>query len=105
MRRPPRPRISPTSAPTATLRMTDADKETNRRKSGVRAKVEHSFLSLKCFWGLTKVRYRGLAKSANHARGDQHFSGLRAMRFRFALPFCFTFHPSQILSTGCSVFP
>ena len=47
--------------------LTDADKETNRRKSSVRAKVEHSFLTLKRLWGFTKVRYRGLAKNANRA--------------------------------------
>lgn len=47
--------------------LTDADKETNRRKSKVRAKVEHPFLTLKRFWGFTKVRYRGLAKNANRA--------------------------------------
>lgn len=47
--------------------LTDADKETNRRKSSVRAKVEHPFLTIKRLWGFTKVRYRGLAKNANRA--------------------------------------
>ena len=47
--------------------LTDADKDTNRRKSSVRAKVEHTFLTLKRLWGFTKVRYRGLAKNANRA--------------------------------------
>ncbi len=47
--------------------LTDADKETNRRKSSIRAKVEHPFLILKRFWGFAKVRYRGLAKNANRA--------------------------------------
>ncbi len=47
--------------------LTDADKETNRRKFRVRAKVEHPFLTLKRFWGFAKVRYRGLAKNANRA--------------------------------------
>jgi IS5 family transposase len=47
--------------------LSDADKETNRRKSGVRAKVEHPFLTLKRLWGFAKVRYRGLAKNANRA--------------------------------------
>ena len=45
--------------------LSDADKATNRRKSGVRAKVEHPFLTLKRLWGFAKVRYRGLAKNAN----------------------------------------
>ena len=47
--------------------LTEADKETNRRKSSVRSKVEHPFLPLKRIWGFAKVRYRGLAKNANRA--------------------------------------
>jgi transposase, IS5 family len=47
--------------------LTDADKQTNRRKSAVRSKVEHPFLILKRIWGFAKVRYRGLAKNANRA--------------------------------------
>jgi IS5 family transposase len=47
--------------------LTDADRETNRRKSSIRAKVEHPFLILKRLWGFAKVRYRGLAKNANRA--------------------------------------
>ena len=47
--------------------LTEADLETNRRKSSVRAKVAHPFLTLKRLWGFTKVRYRGLAKNANRA--------------------------------------
>ena len=43
--------------------LTEADKATNRRKSSVRSKVEHPFLTLKRFWGFAKVRYRGLAKN------------------------------------------
>jgi len=44
-----------------------ADTQTNRRKSAVRSKVEHPFLTLKRLWGFAKVRYRGLAKNANRA--------------------------------------
>jgi transposase, IS5 family len=47
--------------------LTEADKETNRRKSSVRSKVEHPFLTLKRLWGFAKTRYRGLAKNANRA--------------------------------------
>ena len=47
--------------------LTDADKATNRRKSSVRSKVEHPFLTLKRLWGFAKVRYRGLAKNVNRA--------------------------------------
>jgi transposase, IS5 family len=46
--------------------LTDEDKRKNRTKSGVRAKVEHIFRILKRQFGLTKVRYRGLDKNANH---------------------------------------
>jgi len=44
--------------------LTDADKETNRRKSQVRAKVEHPFRPLKSLYGFAKARYRGLLKNA-----------------------------------------
>ena len=47
--------------------LSDADKQTNRRKSAVRSKVEHPFLTLKRIWGFAKTRYRGLAKNANRA--------------------------------------
>jgi IS5 family transposase len=47
--------------------LTDADKETNRRKSSVRSKIEHPFFTAKRLWGFVKVRYRGLAKNANRA--------------------------------------
>ncbi len=47
--------------------LSEADKAANRRKSAVRAKVEHPFLTLKRLWGFAKVRYRGLAKNANRA--------------------------------------
>lgn len=47
--------------------LSDADRETNRRKSQVRAKVEHPFRPLKNLFGFAKVRYRGLLKNANPA--------------------------------------
>jgi hypothetical protein len=47
--------------------LSEQDKETNRRKSSVRAKVEHPFLGLKRLWGFAKARYRGMAKNANRA--------------------------------------
>lgn len=47
--------------------LSDADMQTNRRKSAVRSKVEHAFLTLKRIWGFAKARYRGLAKNANRA--------------------------------------
>ena len=47
--------------------LTEADKATNRRKSSVRSKVEHPFLTFKRLWGFAKTRYRGLVKNANRA--------------------------------------
>jgi IS5 family transposase len=47
--------------------LSDADKQTNRRKSAVRSKIEHPFLTLKRLWGFAKARYRGLEKNANRA--------------------------------------
>lgn len=45
--------------------LSDADKETNRRKSSVRARAEHVFGVIKGVFGFKKVRYRGLAKNLN----------------------------------------
>jgi len=47
--------------------LTDPDREPNRRKSQVRAKVEHPFRPLKSLYGFAKVRYRGLLKNATRA--------------------------------------
>lgn len=45
--------------------LTDADRETNRRKSSVRSHVEHRFGIIKGLFGFRKVRYRGIAKNTN----------------------------------------
>jgi IS5 family transposase len=45
--------------------LTQQQKQTNTRKSSVRAKVEYVFLVIKKLWGFSKVRYRGLAKNKN----------------------------------------
>lgn len=42
------------------------ERQRNRTKSKVRAKVEHVFHVMKRQFGHTKVRYRGLDKNANH---------------------------------------
>ena len=42
------------------------ERSRNRTKSSVRSRVEHVFHILKCRFGFTKVRYRGLEKNANH---------------------------------------
>jgi IS5 family transposase len=46
--------------------LSDEERSRNRRKSKVRAKVEHPFWIMKGVFGFTKVRYRGLAKNAHH---------------------------------------
>jgi len=46
--------------------LTEQDRARNRRKSKVRAKVEHVFGVMKGQFGFTKVRYKGLAKNAHH---------------------------------------
>ena len=45
--------------------LTEREREKNRRKSQVRAKVEHAFLVIKRVFGFAKVAYRGLAKNGN----------------------------------------
>ncbi len=45
--------------------LTEAERLTNRRKSSVRAKVEHAFGVIKRIFGFAKVRYRGMMKNAN----------------------------------------
>ena len=40
------------------------DQRRNRRQNKTRAKCEHPFHVVKCLWGHTKVRYRGIAKNA-----------------------------------------
>ncbi len=47
--------------------LTNTDKETNRKKSSARSKVEHPFLTLKHLLGFTKARYRDQAKNSNRA--------------------------------------
>lgn len=37
------------------------------RKSLVRSKIEHPYLTLKRIWGFATVRYRRLARNANRA--------------------------------------
>ena len=43
--------------------LTAAERHQNRRHSKVRAFGEHAFQVIKCLWGYTKVRYRGLYKN------------------------------------------
>ncbi|HEY9086008.1 MAG TPA: IS5 family transposase [Candidatus Tyrphobacter sp.] len=45
--------------------LSDREKETNRRKSSIRARAEHIFGTVKGYFGFKKVRYRGIAKNEN----------------------------------------
>lgn len=45
----------------------EIERASNRRKSQVRARVEHVFAIIKRQWGFAKVRYRGLQKNATRA--------------------------------------
>ncbi|NVM92824.1 hypothetical protein FHT32_006517 [Variovorax sp. SG517] len=45
----------------------ESQRLSNRKKSKVRAQVEHVFGVIKRLWGLSKVRYRGLHKNATRA--------------------------------------
>jgi IS5 family transposase len=60
--------------------LTERQRETNRRKSQVRCKVEHAFLIIKRIFGFTKVRYRGLAKNANRVFATAALANLYMVR-------------------------
>jgi IS5 family transposase len=45
--------------------LTEREQEKNRRKSSVRAKVEHAFLIIKRIFGFAKAGYRGMVKNGN----------------------------------------
>ncbi len=45
--------------------LSEREREKNRTKSQVRAKVEHAFLVIKRIFGFAKVNYRGLKKNGN----------------------------------------
>jgi IS5 family transposase len=47
--------------------LTQRQRDTNRRRSGTRARGEHAFQVVKTLWGFAKVRYRGLAKNTVRA--------------------------------------
>ena len=44
-------------------KLSNKQKARNKKTSSVRSKVEHPFHTLKCKWGHTKVRYRGIFKN------------------------------------------
>jgi transposase, IS5 family len=55
----------PHSLPTITDNAVDWERLIEHRKSSVRCKVEHVFRIIKCQFGYTKTRYRGLKKNEN----------------------------------------
>jgi IS5 family transposase len=60
----------------------EADKLKNRRKSQVRAKVEHSIGVIKRIFGFNKVRYRGLAKNLHRLEVTAALANLFIVRRR-----------------------
>ena len=56
----------------------------NRRKSRVRARVEHVFAVVKRLWGFNKVRYRGLAKNATRSFVALGLANIYLARHRLA---------------------
>jgi len=54
----------------------EAARARNRTKSKVRAKVEHVFAVIKRVFGFTKVRYRGLARTAHVFSRDELVSNM-----------------------------
>jgi len=43
--------------------LSSSQKKRNRKHSSIRPKVEHPFRVIKCLWGHTKLRYKGLKKN------------------------------------------
>lgn len=55
----------PSSLPRVSDNALDWERLIERRKSSVRSRVEHIFRIIKCQFGYTKTRYRGLMKNGN----------------------------------------
>jgi IS5 family transposase len=60
----------------------ETERQKNRTKSGVRAKVEHSFGVIKRVFGFTKARYRGLAKNTHNLLVTCSLTNLYMVRHR-----------------------
>lgn len=60
--------------------LTERDRQINRSRSRIRARVEHAFHVVKRLWRWTKVRYRGLAKNAARAYASFAMSNLYLLR-------------------------
>ena len=57
----------------------------NQARSRVRARCEHVFRVVKCSWGFTKVRYRGLAKNTARAYATFALANLYLVRHKLVL--------------------
>ena len=62
--------------------LSEEQRDHNRTKSKVRAKVEHAFLVIKQIFGWTKVRYRGLAKNTHWFQISCGLANLYLVRWR-----------------------
>jgi len=63
-------------------RIDERIRATNRRKSSVRSKVEHSIGVIKRVFGFQKVRYRGLAKNLHRLQVTAGLANLFMVRRR-----------------------
>ena len=57
----------------------------NQSRSRVRARCEHVFRVVKCSWGFTKVRYRGLAKNTARVYATFALANLYMVRHKLVL--------------------
>ena len=56
----------------------------NRRKSKIRVKVEHPFLTIKRIFGFSYTRLRGMAKNTNRLYVTCAMANLHRLRWRLA---------------------
>jgi transposase, IS5 family len=62
------------------------ERRVNRLRSATRARGEHAFHVVKCLWGFTKVRYRGLAKNTARLFTAFALANLYLLRRRLLSP-------------------
>jgi transposase, IS5 family len=62
------------------------ERRLNRLRSATRARGEHAFHVVKCLWGFTKVRYRGLAKNTARLFSCFALANLYLLRRRLLTP-------------------
>jgi transposase, IS5 family len=67
-------------------RLTGHERRLNRLRSATRARGEHAFHVVKCLWGFTKVRYRGLAKNTARLFTAFALANLYLLRRRLLTP-------------------